>query len=146
MKSYFQSLLVLSILLFLPVGCAEFQSFQNNKGVQAAESVAFQIGVGLATKSPTYASLAPIAVDGLTAFANKGVTGIDLNGDANQLATAVSQMIPNSTGKTAAIQIANAYVSGVQKSGATGTAPANAVIAAISKGLNNGIASQTTNP
>jgi hypothetical protein len=123
-------------------GCAQFTSFQNNPGVRAAETAAIGIGVTLAGQ-PELAALAPIAVNGLTYVANKGnpaVTG-NVAVDVPLIVSAVSAMIPNSKGKTAAVQIAQAYKQGMTATGSTTPAAANAVLAVVASGLNTGITS-----
>lgn len=128
-------------------GCSEFAAFQNSPATQAAETVALQIGLSLALKSPAFASLAPIAVSSLTALANganrTAITGV-VTADAPKIIAAVSQMIPNSAGKAAAVQIAQAYVQASPSTPARG----NAVLSAIASGLNTGVvtASTASNP
>jgi len=126
------------------VGCSTLQSFQNNPGVQAAETAAISIGGTLATGSPVFAYVAPIAVNGLTALANgsnpTAVTG-NVATDAPLIKSTVAAAIPNSSGKTAAAAIANAYVSAMSKPGVPQTpAAANAVIGALASGLTTGAA------
>lgn len=134
---------ILCLALALP-GCMTFAEFQNNPGVRAAETAAIVIGTTLAGQ-PEFAALAPIAVNGLTALANKGnptaVTG-NVVVDVPLIVSAVSEMIPTSKGKTAAVQIAQAYQQGLAGTGSTSPAAANAVIAVIAGGLDKGIASK----
>jgi hypothetical protein len=124
------------------IGCTTLQSVQNNPGVQAAETAAIAIGGTLATGSPAFAYLAPIAVNGLTALAD-GSNPIAVTGnaatDAPLIKSAVASAIPNSTGKTAAAAIANAYVNAMAQPSVPKTpAGANAVIGAIASGLTTG--------
>ena len=49
------------------LGCSTFRTVQDNPGVQAAETAGISIGGTLATGSPIFAYVAPIAVNGLTA-------------------------------------------------------------------------------
>jgi hypothetical protein len=124
------------------IGCSTLQSLQNNPGVQAAEVAAISIGGTLATGSPVFAYVAPIAVNGLTALADgsnpTAVTG-NVATDAPLIKSAVAAAIPNSSGKTAAAAIANAYVTAMAKPGVPQTpAGANAVIGALASGLTTG--------
>lgn len=140
----------MSPLRFLPLfllGCSTLQSVQDNPSVQSAETTGITIGLVLATKSPEFSFVAPIAVSGLTALADGknpfAVTGANLTADSAQITQAVTAAIPNSAGKLAATQIVNAYVSGMQTMPKTATS-ANQVIAAIASGLNQGaVAVQT---
>lgn len=119
-------------------GCAQFAAFQASPGVQQAEEAAIGIGLTLATGSPAFASLAPIAVNGLTALANgkkyAAVTG-NTAVDVPLIVSTVSAMIPNSSGKAAALAIGQAYAQ-AQPSPST----ANATIDAIASGLDKGVA------
>lgn len=127
---------ILCIALTLS-GCAQFSAFQNTPGVAQAEQTAIGIGLSLAGASPLYASLAPLAVSGLTYLANKSnptaVTGQNIPADAALIAQTVSAMIPNNAGTKAASRIAQAYIAAQPTPGT-----ANAVIAAIASGLNAG--------
>lgn len=144
-------------LLLIPIlaSCAGLQNFQNSPATQAAETAAISIGLSLATKSPTFSFVAPIAVSGLTSLVNgsnpTAVTGIVAQ-DAPLIISTVTAAIPNSAGKTAATAIANAYVNAMNGTPATATAPAvpalpatpaaaNAVIAAIASGLTSAASS-----
>jgi hypothetical protein len=131
-------------------GCSTLQSIQNNPGTQAAETAAIAIGGTVATGSPAFAYVAPIAVSGLTALAD-GSNPISVTGnpatDAPLIKSAVAAAIPNSTGKTAATAIANAYVQAMAKPGVPQTpAGANAVIGAIASGLTTGASSSAAKP
>jgi hypothetical protein len=133
------------------LGCSTLQSFQNKPGVQAAETAAISIGGTLATGSPVFAYVAPIAVSGLTALANgsnpTAVTG-NVALDAPLIKSTVAEAIPSSTGKTAATAIANAYVKAMASPGVPQTpAGANAVLGAIASGLTTGASSaSSSNP
>ena len=138
-----------SIVCISLVGCSTLRSIQNNPGVQAAETAGIAIGGTLATGSPVFAYVAPIAVNGLTALADgsnpTAVTG-NVASDAPLIASTVAAAIPNSTGKTAATAVANAYVKAMASPGVPQTpAGANAVIGAIASGLTTGVSSAKTN-
>lgn len=125
---------ILPFIAILLASCATLSS----PGVVAAEKAALSIGISLATKSPNYAWVAPLAVDSLTALASnpKAVTGIVAQ-DAPLIVSTVKKAIPNSAGTKAASDIANAYVTGMQGQPQTPSV-ANQVIQAIASGLNNG--------
>lgn len=144
------------ILITLPLCaamtfCQTVQSIQANPAVQAAETAAISIGGTLATGSPAFAALAPIAVNGLSALAaNIGkptaVTGVVAN-DAPLIVSTVAAMIPTSTGKTAAVAIANAYTTAMTSPGVPQTTTgANAVLAAIASGLSQGASPVASGP
>jgi hypothetical protein len=155
-KSGLKAALPLLIVVLLFQGCtsapspqvskaiATAKAVQNNPGVQAAEEAAITIGGTLATGSPLFAALAPVAVYGLTAMVNgsnpTAVTG-NVTADAPLITQTIAAAIPNSAGKTAAASITNAYVTAMQAPGVPQTpAGANAVIAALASGLNKGAA------
>ena len=150
--------LVLVAFLCAQLGCSTLQSIQNNPGVQDAETVAAGIGMYVATGSPAFGFVAPIAVNGLTALVDgsnpTAVTGAVAQ-DAQLIASTVEAAIPNPVGKSAAAQIAAVYtqtMNGTPGTPATATsravpaipalpatpAAANAVLGAIAVGRING--------
>jgi hypothetical protein len=127
-------------LLLIPIflaSCANLQALQANPGVQAAETAAIGIGLNVATGSPAFSWVAPIAVNGLTALAGnpKAVTGIVAQ-DAPLIVSTIKAAIPNSAGTKAATAIAQAYTTAMAAPGVPQTTTgANAVISAIASGL-----------
>lgn len=137
-----KNLPIVALLCIAFTGCASLTSIQNSPATQAAENAAIGIGLELATGSPAFGFVAPLAVNSLTALANKSnpiaVTG-NPTADAAKIIQAVSTSIPNSAGKTAAVKIANAYVLAMSQSSVSQTpAGANSVLGAIASGLNTG--------
>lgn len=145
---------LLASLAIVLASCSTLQSLQNSPAVQAAETAGFGIGMEVATGSPAFGFVAPIAVNGLTALANgsnpTAVTGI-VEQDAPLIVSTVKAAIPNSTGKTVATAIATAYTNAMNGT-TTGTplpatpTAANAVIAAIAAGLTNAATTASTLP
>jgi len=126
-------------------GCSTLQRIQNNVAVQAAETAAISIGGTLATGSPAFAYVAPIAVNGLTALADgsnpTAVSGSNLTADAALIKTTIQAAIPNPTGTVAAASVASLYTTAMATPGVPSTATAaNAVIGAIAAGLTTGAA------
>lgn len=137
-----KNLPIVALLCCSMSGCLTFQEFQSNPGVRAAETAAIGIGLTLAGQ-PGFAALAPVAVNGLTYLSNKSnptaVTG-NVTTDVPLIVSTVSAMIPNSKGKAAAVQIAQAYQQGLAATGSTSPIAANAVLSVIAGGLDKGIA------
>lgn len=134
---------ICALLCICITGCQTLATLQQNPAVEAAEQAAITIGLDLATGSPAFGFVAPLAVSGLTAIANNvgtktAITG-DITKDAPLITATVQAAIPTSAGTTAAAQIAAAYTTAMVNSGAPQTTSSgNVILAAISAGLNAG--------
>lgn len=142
------SILFASIVCFS--GCStplgkSLTAIQNNPTTQTLETDLIAAGAVLATKDPASASLAPLAVNGLTWLANganpTAVTGTNIPADVALITSTVAAAVPSSKNLGVASKIASAYQTAMTTPGVTPTpALANAVLAAISTKLYAGVA------